>query len=188
MKKGLRCSCKIAAALLTYALVATSVEAQQDKALPPTVESLSAELKSARQRQADLEKIIFQLNSNIDALKSPDDAAYRKAVIDHNIATLKQIQAVYDWQVIASDVLLCLVGVIVAAGLLFAGFQLWQAVKLGQPQTQSDLEVSASNFRLTTSTVGIVILALSFFFFYLFVKDIYAIAPPAQPVTAPAKG
>ena len=149
---------------------------------PPddSIADLQSKLKTALAENRDLRKIIVLLNLNVDALKASNDSTVRIAAVSHYVDTMKQIEAVYNWQIFASNISLALVSLIVLAGVAFAGFQLWQASRLGQPQAESQLEVSASNFRITSSTVGVVVLALSFFFFYLFVKEIYVINPPAQ--------
>ncbi len=82
-----------------------------------------------------------------------------------------------DWVLYASNFCLWLVSIIVLAGVAFSGFQLWQAARLGVPQAETKLEIATNQFRLTSSVVGIVVLGMSFFFFYLFVKEIYAVKP-----------
>jgi hypothetical protein len=169
--------------LCGFLLLFSVAHAQQNAATPGNQPDLQTKLDAALAKNADLEKIISILNADVDALKSPDEAALRKAQLAHSIATMNQIEAVYNWQMFASNVSLGLVSIIVFAGVLFAGFQLWQAARVGQPQAESQLEVSASNFRITSSTVGVIVLALSFLFFYLFVKEIYAVTPPAEVLT-----
>jgi hypothetical protein len=154
------------------------------------IEDVQAKLQAALARNSDLEKIVSLLNVNIQSAKSPLKQKYNEALIaqyDHQIATMKQIEAVYAWQGLASNVSLFLVVLIVSAGVAFSGFQLWHAAKLGAPQADSHLEITFQKVRLTSSVVGIVVLALSFFFFYLFVKEIYAIKLPAFEAATEAK-
>jgi len=125
-----------------------------------------------------------ELNQKIAAAKFLIDQKFNEAKLKHDIVTFRQIEASYDWQIFASNVSLWLVVIIVVAGVAFSGFQLWHAAISGQPQAESQLEVSAKNFRLTSSVVGVVVLGLSLFFFYLFVKEIYTIKVPTLTIAS----
>lgn len=73
------------------------------------------------------------------------------------------MQSMLDWELFASNFSLWLVSLIVLAGVAFSGLQLWQAARLGVPQAETQLEIAANKFRLTSSVVGIVVLGMSFF-------------------------
>jgi hypothetical protein len=98
---------------------------------------------------------------------------------------MKYTQSMLAWVLYASNFSLWLVSIIVIAGVTFSGLQLWQAAKLDAPQAETRLEIATNQFRLTSSVVGIVLLGMSFFFFYLFVKEIYTVKP--IPVTQPSE-
>ena len=143
-------------------------------------EDIQHKLDKALARNTDLEQIIAQLNKKLDANDSPLHQKYYEALsaqYDDDIAVMKQYQSVLAWELFASNVSLWLVAFIVLAGVGFAGVQLWQAVQKGAPQAETQLEIAATKFRLTSSVVGIVVLGMSYFFFYLFVKDIYPLTP-----------
>ena len=143
-------------------------------------DDVQAKLDKAISRSKQLEQIIQLLNKNIEAQNSPVQQKYLQAQIagyEHNIALMKYVQSMLDWELFASNFSLWLVSLIVLAGVAFSGLQLWQATKLGVPQAETQLEIAANKFRLTSSVVGIVVLGMSFFFFYLFVKEIYAVKP-----------
>lgn len=144
---------------------------------------LQVKLNAADSRIKQLEQIVQLLNKNAETRESPLYQRYREAKIaeyDNSIATMKYTQATLNWVLYASNVSLWLVSFIVLAGVAFSGFQLWQGAGIGAQETK--LEVGANQFRLTSSVVGIIVLGMSFFFFYLFVKEIYTVKP--LPVAA----
>ncbi|MDF1794142.1 MAG: hypothetical protein P1U88_19675 [Thalassobaculaceae bacterium] len=67
--------------------------------------------------------------------------------------------------------------VVVVAGVGFTGLQLYFVVTKGGPQQDSQLEASAQRFRITTSSVGVIVLSLSLFFLYLFASAFYQPLP-----------
>ena len=93
---------------------------------------------------------------------------FRKQLMDH-------AQAGFLWQRRASSVLLILVVIVVTAGVIFSAAQLWRTLHMGQPLQNTDLEISASKIRITSSVVGVVVLALSLVFLYLFIEQVYRI-------------
>jgi hypothetical protein len=143
-------------------------------------EDIQHKLDKALAQNTDLEQIIAQLNKKLDLNNSPLQQKYYEtlsAQYDYDVALMKQHQSVLTWELFASNVSLWLVAFIVVAGVGFAGVQLWQAVQKGGPQAETQLEIAATKFRLTSSVVGIVVLGMSYFFFYLFVKEIYPLTP-----------
>jgi hypothetical protein len=86
------------------------------------------------------------------------------------------IIAAFYAQRIASYAVLCLVVFVVAAGVIFSGFQLWKSMATGV-QMSSEVEISASRVRITSSVVGIVTLTISLVFLYIYSEQIYHIKP-----------
>src|SRR5207244_8130640 len=83
------------------------------------------------------------------------------AYYDHAMAMWKISELLYQWQQKASNVVMSLVCIVVLAGISFSGLQLWKAVTSGGPQDKTELEISANRVRLTSSVVGIAVLAIS---------------------------
>jgi len=90
----------------------------------------------------------------------------------------------FVWQDRASEVTLWLVVFVVIAGISLAAFQLFLAFFKGGSITDTTLEVSASNFRITSSVVGLVVLSISIAFLYMFLREVYEIH--LVPMTAPS--
>jgi hypothetical protein len=93
---------------------------------------------------------------------------YLAAIMDVNIGAFRA-------QRFASAVILSLVVLVVVSGTAFAGFQLWKSVSVAGVQSSSDLELSASKVRVTSSVVGVVVLTISLVFLYIYAQEIYHI-------------
>jgi len=91
---------------------------------------------------------------------------YIAQVMDVNISAFRA-------QAVASNIILCLVALVVVAGISFAGFQLWKSTSIAGVQTDSNVEISASNVRVTSSVVGVVVLTISLVFLYIYTKEVY---------------
>ena len=78
----------------------------------------------------------------------------------------------------------------VFAGITFSGFQLWKSVNVGRIAepvkvaaasekseggggglASSDVEISPSHIRITSTVVGVLVLVISIAFFYIYTKD-----------------
>lgn len=89
-------------------------------------------------------------------------------------AHFEKVAAANLWAVYAILIISCLV---VVAGVVFTGVQLWYVVQKGGPQQNTEMEASAQRFRLTTSFVGVTVLSLSLVFLYLFASAFYQPLP-----------
>lgn len=125
--------------------------------------------------------------SNADPAMNYREWYYTKYLVERANIEL----ATYRWQRHASETLMWMVGAICLSGVLFSGYQLWTAARLprshhrppspadstskGNGSTETTLEFSIERFKITSSVVGLVVLAMSLAFFYLFVTNIYLI-------------
>lgn len=94
--------------------------------------------------------------------------AYLVKRADSNIAQL-------DWQRSASEKLLWVVVFVVFSGVGFSGYQLWRSTRAGHSPGEATLELEAQRIRVTSSVVGVVVLAISMAFFYFFLVEVYRI-------------
>ena len=123
---------------------ATEVTAQAQVPERRTVDEIQTDLDRALSRDKELEQIIQLLNENADIAASPVSKKYNETLIsqyEYIIALMKYNEQMLAWELFASSVSLWLVVAIVAAGVGFSGFQLWQAAKTGKPQSTSRLEI-----------------------------------------------
>lgn len=88
---------------------------------------------------------------------------------------------VFDWQLTSSRVIFWVVIGVVAAGLVFSWLQfrlgLEQSRASGKPMGMSaDMEGSTTGVKISSNVVGLVILALSLGFFYLYLVYVYPVS------------
>jgi hypothetical protein len=138
------------------------------------IKSLSEQNKQYRERAEIMDQKVY--DAYLELKRSEFD--YYKQLMGVNLA-------VFHVQRIASYVVLFLVFVVVTSGVLFSGFQLWKSVSIAGVQASSDLEVSAAKVRVTSSVVGIVVLAISLAFLFIYTREVYTIKSlqPIQPET-----
>jgi hypothetical protein len=112
------------------------------------------------------------------------------AQYDYEIRLMEYNLRIFEWQRTASTVLLLLVGLLVVAGVGFAGFQLWHATfskAARESGSSTDLELSMQKVKVTSSVVGVVVLVLSLAFVYLFLHEVYTMKPAVDTIAvAPA--
>jgi hypothetical protein len=99
---------------------------------------------------------------------------FQIASLEQQIAYTKQSVATYQWELFASSVMMWITVLVVIAGVGFSGFQLWHAARLGQ-NTDGTWEVSMTGMKVTSSVVGIIVLAMSIAFVFLFLDRVYPI-------------
>jgi hypothetical protein len=109
----------------------------------------------------------------------------------YNDAQLKQYQSLvqqadlinqsfYEQRIILRTSLF-LVALVVIAGVSFSAVQLWQGVGVAGKPLSNELEISASKVRLTSSVIGVVVLAISLAFFYVFVSGSLKVERASAP-------
>jgi hypothetical protein len=163
-------------------LLIVSAYAQQDVTVSPTREQLETQISILQD---------YIKKHETTGIADPGTAELQKAYVaaqkkeyEYLISEMDVTIAAYQTARIASDVVLALVVLVVVAGVGFAGFQLWKSVSVAGVQASSDLEISASKVRVTSSVVGIVVLIISLAFLYIYTKQIYGVeivaAPPVQ--------
>lgn len=86
------------------------------------------------------------------------------------VAALQHRRASFDWSLRASEIMFGVVLILVFSGLVFAAIQFRAAA----PEP-TQLEISASGLKVSSSVLGVVILAISMGFFYLYSRYVYPI-------------
>jgi hypothetical protein len=150
-------------------------QAQSAEQAEPTREQLQIQISILLDRIKAVETANTQLRQQVDI-----DPGLRSAYVDAKkkeyqfIARVMEenIQA-YDAQWWASYAILFLVIMVVVSGISFAGFQLWKSISIAGVQTSNDIELSAAKVRVTSSVVGIVVLAISLAFLYIYTQQVY---------------
>lgn len=157
---------------------------------PPTLAALPTGPVPASQDLAPPTELpVARSHAQSIQLGSPGAAAFEKYVAERNAVDQKYYRAYYDylarinevqinkfvWQDRASEVTLWLVVIVVVSGLAMSAFQLWIAFHRPDHSTDTTIDLSAQNFRVTSSVVGIVVLIISIGFLFLFLREVYNI-------------
>ena len=182
--------------VLVFALVAISMAA----AFIPSRHAISQETNSPQPTREQHQLQVSIMRDYIQKLETMlknhpgnDDPAVINAYIDmrkKEYEYQKEVMEIYTnafrAQSIAAYIVLVLVVLVVVAGIAFAGFQLLKSVAIAGVQPTTELEVSASKVRVTSSVVGIIVLTISLVFLYIYTTEIFHIRVIA-PQTAALK-
>jgi hypothetical protein len=100
-----------------------------------------------------------------------------KAYYDYRVQGFAHRSRVFQWQLLSSRLIFALVILIVAVGLYFSWLQFRAGMKekAGPEATSTTLEASATGIKLSSPVLGVIILALSLAFFYLYLVHVYPI-------------
>ncbi|CTQ50846.1 hypothetical protein [Jannaschia donghaensis] len=82
---------------------------------------------------------------------------------------------VFKWQYLSSQAIFAVVIAVVAVGLYFSWMQ-FHASNLGRDLGRSDIEASEKGVKISSPVLGVIILALSLGFFYLYLVHVYPIS------------
>ena len=152
-----------------FLLVAIPTAIAQDKVEKPEqtqeelVNDLRTELIDAHAKLDHLQDEIYKMH--VDYARKY--YAYLGEKADVHIEQFK-------WQRSASEILLWLVVVVVFSGVLFSGIQLWRAGTI-KDLGDTSIEIEARKIKVTSSVVGVIVLAISIIFFYFFLIEVYRI-------------
>jgi hypothetical protein len=133
----------------------------------------------------------------LEIYRSASSAAYQEHLANYYRQQTQLgdlIVRVFNWQLLAANVVLALVVFLATSGIALSVYQLWVSGRLAQlAQRQrrskagedhpgnvgldqhSSLEVSSDKLRLQTSLVGLLVLIVSGAFLLLFVREVYRI-------------
>lgn len=100
--------------------------------------------------------------------------AAQEAFYTYRLEQLNHRLKVFQWQYLSSQVIFGVVVLVVAIGLYFSWMQ-FHASNLGQDLGRSDIEASDKGVKISSPVLGVIILALSLGFFYLYLVHVYPI-------------
>ena len=181
------------------------MKAIQTRALLPLVAALwalsvsfSVIAQETTPTTEQLQKQIAIMQDQVKALKSElatrDSRLYQKYLeaknkeYDYQIGQMQFNLEALNSQTPQTYTVMALVILVVVAGVFLSAYQLWKSVRVAGIQTNSELELSAKNVRVTSSIAGIVILVISIAFLYIYVHEVYQLrfaTPPAPEVSEP---
>lgn len=88
---------------------------------------------------------------------------------------------VFKWQLFSSKLIFFVVIGLVVSGIYFAGLQFFHAIKLSkkvgdlEKSMNTELAASSNEVKVSSPVLGVIILVLSFLFFFLYLKFVYPI-------------
>lgn len=83
---------------------------------------------------------------------------------------------VFDWQLASSKAIFYVVLFLVFSGVVFSALQFAVALKRNLPASSGEAEINVKGLKVKSQYLGIITLALSLAFFYLYLKTVYPIS------------
>jgi hypothetical protein len=145
----------------------------------PTREQLQLDISLLQDHIKKLESELKSRPANVDPILQKAYIEAERKYYEYLAAIMDIRIRAFQTQRLASNVILLLVVLVVVAGIMFAGFQLWKSVSVAGVQQSNELELSASKVRVTSSVVGVVVLTISLVFLYIYTKEVYHISEVA---------
>jgi hypothetical protein len=105
----------------------------------------------------------------------------------YRISGFQHRRRVFDWQLLSSKIIFVVVVSLVSTGIYFSGIQFHASlrsipstkgdveVRPTAPETGTQIEASLSGVKVSSPVLGVIILVISFLFFYLYLVHIYPI-------------
>lgn len=151
-------------AFFVLLFVATNLSAQQNVEQPKSIINWDAATAATQTTP-----------SGSAALPSAVSPKVQEAFDNYTVHALDQRKDAFDWQMKASKWIFGLVIMLVLAGVVFSAIQFTVGLRRREPATVDDLELSLQGLKVRSQFLGIVTLALSLAFFYLYLTTVYPI-------------
>lgn len=150
----------------------------------------SAQCVNASDKSLDsiLDKVDSKFKTSEDSLMkhltllSKEDSTLRKALSEYQLFGLQHRMKTLQWNLTSSRIIFWCVIFLVFAGIVFAGLQFYMyytatKVNPGGPAESLDteMEVSLKGVKINSPVLGIIILMMSFLFFYLYLVYVYPV-------------
>ena len=148
------------------------------------------EEKERQKQEKELQPLELPDTTGLEKL----DPATREAALqamreyyDYRTSGFKHRRRVFDWQLLSSKIIFIIVVLLVSAGMYFSGVQFHASMRAasasriesgGRPPVagiDTDIEASFSSIKVKSSVLGVIILVISFLFFYMYLRQVYPI-------------
>lgn len=116
-----------------------------------------------------------------DSLTRAKQQAALQAYFDYRIQGFDHRLRVFEWQLLSAHIIFGIVLLIVLVGIYFSGVQFHrglrerQAQAAAEPEAVTEIEASMEGIKVSSSTLGVIILVISLAFFYLYLVFVYPI-------------
>jgi len=107
---------------------------------------------------------------------------YDKASNDYYVWNCAYKRNIFKFQYISGIIIFIVVLIVVFTGLVFSAWQFYITMSqlpkknTGKQEAATNIELSASGLKVTSSVLGVIIIALSLAFFYLYLAYVYPIS------------
>ena len=101
-----------------------------------------------------------------------------KAYYDYRISGYAHRERVFAWQLLSSRIIFVVVIFLVLTGIYFSWLQFSRSLKStkGEEFKETTFEASTTGFKVSSPVLGVIILAMSLAFFYLYLAYVYPIS------------
>ena len=113
--------------------------------------------------------------SDLDATTQNSYRAALRAYYAYRVAGYEQRQRTFAWQLRSTKYIFWTVIALVATGVIFAAIQFRVGLRSHTHDVPTQLEASTTGLKVTSPVLGVIILALSLIFFYLYLAFVYPI-------------
>lgn len=144
----------------------------------PSVDELRARIA---EQDRDAERIPFPAGTppaaglELDSTTLAHQREALRAYYDYRTQGYDHRMRVFEWQLFSSRIIFVVVILLVLAGVYFSGVQFHTGLRAKRDPTVSEVEATVRGVKVTSSTLGVVILVISLVFFYLYLAFVYPI-------------
>lgn len=150
---------------------------------------LSIAVANAGDNETNIERLKAEYNTLL-AEKAVNSLKYHRqfeeSKLQHDLLSMKHRQESLSFQYMQGWVIFIVVMVLVLGGfyLAFLQFKLDEKITLAKAEidnisdkslSDTTLEVSKEGVKITSSVIGLIVLGMSFAFFYMYIKHVYTI-------------
>jgi hypothetical protein len=110
-----------------------------------------------------------------------------KAADEYDLWNLGHRRNVFEWQLFASKIIFWMVLSLVIAGVAFSAVQFGVSLRRRTDFADAEIAMSVEGVKIRSQFLGVITLALSLAFFYLYLKTVYPIVELPDTRTAASK-
>ena len=170
----------VVAAMVCVAVVGSTLESRAQSARPDSLEEAQKRITVLEQQIGSLKRVNDALNARLDKLRSASvDAEYRKAWVEYQKKKMDRNIRVYNWQDEATitihrvTIILVLTALAISVGQIIFGMAFTHKGGHHSKQELETLELSANRIKIATTVSGLILLLVTFAFFYVYISSVY---------------
>ena len=173
-----------ALAILCFTIVTSPAWPAAEPEKPRTFEEAQKQIEHLEKTIKDLKSINKALNTQLENIGSiPSDAEYREALLGYRKKLMERNVRVYNWHDEATQsihnttIALVVTALVLSVAQIVFGMVYRQGKQSSSKQELETLELSTTRIRLATTISGMVLLLITFAFFYVYILQVYDLKP-----------